>query len=251
MKLLIGSALAASVAMSPLADARTLAKLPAKLDPAKAYALVEIGNIDEGKVRGVLTLARYDAARNDIALLGKPNDKPSLAHEAIGKPLVKDKLRNLYLLELDPGQWVIEGANGTAFSLGSRTFTLAAGSVIDLGVAAVTTDYAEGEAPYKITAGKALKLGLLGAFAGDAMPQPIPKAVAFRARTANDLALPRTALGEARAVDWGSEVKFGNYLGGLVNRMGGRKTRPGAAPPTTAAAAPSSLTPQPQDPAAE
>lgn len=216
------------LASSVPASGKTLVKLPAKPDPTKAYILVEVSNIDDAKVKGQLTVARYDAARSDIALLSKASEKPELAHETIGKPLVKDKLRNLYLLELAAGQWVIEGANGTAFSLGSRTFDLAAGTLTDLGVAAVTTDYAEGETAYKITAGKALKMGLFGAFAGDAMPQPIPKAVAFRARTASDLALAGTAIGPVKAVTWGGEVKFGNYLGGLVNRMGGRKDRPGA-----------------------
>lgn len=235
MKRLPVLALAALMFSFP-ASGKTLVKLPAKPDPAKAYVLVEVSTIDDGKVKGQLTVARYDAARSDIAVLSKPGEKPALAHETIGKPLIKDKQRNLYLLELAAGQWVIEGANGTAFSLGSRTFDLAAGTLIDLGVAAVTTDYAEGETAYKITAGKALKMGLFGAFAGDALPQPIPKAVAFRTRTASDLALAGTAMGPVKAVEWGGEVKFGNYLGGLVNRMGGRKTRPGADPTATAAA---------------
>ena len=235
MKRFLAWTLVAAVAGAAPVDARTLVKLPVNLDPTKAYVLVEVGNIDNGKVKGQLTLARYDAARSDIAMLAKAQDKPALAHETLGKPLVKDKQRNLYLLELAAGQWVIEGANGTAFSLGSRTFDLAAGTLTDLGVAAVSTDYAEGEAAYKFTAGKALKMGLFGAFAGDAMPPLIPKAVAFRARIASDLALAGTAMGPVKAVEWGGEVKFGNYLGGLVNRMGGRKTRPGAEPTATAA----------------
>ena len=226
MRSLLVCACAALVLSSPPVAAKALTKLPAKLDPARAYALVEVGNIDDGKLKGQLTVARYDSATNDIAVVEKT--KPKLSHETIGKPLVKDDKRRLYLLELSPGQWVIEGANGTAFSLGSRTFELTAGALTDLGIATVTTDYAEGETPYKLTAGKALKLGLFGAFAGgDALPQPIPKAVAFRARTASDLAVPKIAAGEAKPVAWGGEVRFGNYLGGLVNRMGGRKDRPG------------------------
>lgn len=228
MKMLVVGALAGLIVLSPTAEAKTLAKLPASLDPARAYVLVEVGNIDDAKIKGALTLARYDSATSDIAVLEQA--KLAQARETIGKPLVKEDKRRLHLLELSPGQWVIEGANGTAFSLGSRTFELAAGTLTDLGVATVTTDYAEGETPYKLTAGKALKLGLFGAFAGgSALPQPIPKAVSFRARTAADLALPRIASSEAKPVAWGSEVKFGNYLGGLVNRMGGRKDRPGSA----------------------
>lgn len=244
MKLFVAGALAALIVIAPSAGAKTLAKLPPKLDPARAYVLVEVANLDDGNLKGMLTVARYDAATNDIAVLetakSKPKAKLALAHESLGKPLLQDKKRRLYLLELGAGQWVIEGANGTAFSLGSRTFELAAGTLTDLGVATVTTDYAEGEAPYKLTAGKALKLGLFGAFAGgDALPQPIPKAVGFRARTATDLAMPQVANGAARPVAWGGEVRFGNYLGGLVNRIGGRKDRPGAVgtEPATAPAA--------------
>lgn len=223
MRLSAAIALAALFAASPV-QAKTLDKLPAKLNPTKAYAVVEVGNLDDARAKGVLTLARYDTSAGDIAFLDKAAKKPVLAHESLGKPLVQEKSRRLYLLELVPGQWVIEGANGTAFSLGSRTFELVAGQVTDLGIATVTTDYAEGESAYKLTAGKALKLGLFGAFAGgSALPQPIPTAVNFRARAANDLVVPKLA---TEPVEWGAEVKFGNYLGGLVNRMGGRKDRP-------------------------
>ena len=231
MKMLLTVA-ALLLAASPAA-AKTLTKPPAKLDPTKAYALVKVGNLDDAKAKGALTLARYDASANDISVLDKAAKKPSPAHETIGKPLLQDKQRRLYLLELVPGLWVVEGANGTAFSLGSRTFELTAGKVTDLGVAKVTTDYAEGETAYKLTAGKALKLGLFGGFAGSsALPQPIPKAVNFRPRTASDLSQPVLP---TKPVEWGREVKFGNYLGGLVNRMGGRKDRPGnVADPVTA-----------------
>lgn len=224
------------LAASPVA-AKSLAKPPARLDPAMAYVLVEVGNLDGQNQKGVLTLARWDTERKDVALLSSAKGKPQLAHEATAKAIVQEKKRRLYLIELLPGQWVVEGANGTAFSLGARSFALAAGTVTDLGVAAVTTDYAEGEEAYKLTAGKALKLGLLGAFAGgSAMPQPIPKAVTFRARSAGDLMPPKLPAAAA-TVTWDGEFKFGNHLGGLVNRMGGRKARTAAAEAPAAASA--------------
>lgn len=242
------------------AQARSLSKLPTRLDPAKAYVLVEIGQVDGTKAQGQITLARYAAGPGDVRGLGRAQApavagaKPEKAdpHETTIKQLVKDGPRRLYLFELEPDLWVVEGANGTAFSLGSATLQLASGSVTDLGVATVTHDFAEGEEPFKMTAGNLAKMTLLGGLLlGSAKPPPVPMAVTFRPRTARDLALPALFTAQVRAAEWSGPVKFGNYLGGLVNRMGGRKARPGAAPPSTGAAAPSSPAPQPQDAAAE
>ncbi|HEX7742494.1 MAG TPA: hypothetical protein VF442_08700, partial [Sphingobium sp.] len=40
----------------------------------------------------------------------------------------------------------------------------------------------------------------------------------------SDMPLP-SILAQAKPVVWASEVRFGNHLGGLINRMGGRKAR--------------------------
>lgn len=216
--------------------AKVLKQLPAKLDPAKAYVLVEIGQVEGTKAQGQLTFARYAAEPGDVRGLGRAAAAPGAnpgrkenPHETTVKQLVKDGPRRLYLLELEPDLWVVEGANGTAFSLGSATVRLAPGSITDLGVATVIRDYAEGEEPYKLTGGKLAKIALLGMFAGSAMPQPVPMAVSFRPRTASDIALPAMLAPQAVGVAWGDPVKFGNHLGGLVNRMGGRAARPDAA----------------------
>ena len=51
MKMLVVGAMAGLIVLSPAAGAKTLVKLPANLDPIKAYALVEVGNTDDAKIK--------------------------------------------------------------------------------------------------------------------------------------------------------------------------------------------------------
>lgn len=255
---LLVSLLAALALTVPAFALGVLRKLPAQLDPAKAYIVVESGKLDNGLLFGSLVLARYDAARGDIAEAtprpkGHKGDWVIDNRVYLQKPLLKDKQRNLYLAELDPGLWVIEGANDTAFSLGSSTLRLEAGTVTDLGVATVYSDCPEGDKCETLTMGRLLKGGLMGGLFGSIKPPPMPKAVDFRARGTADLQLPALLAAAAHPVSWSGEVRFGNYLGGLINRMGGRKARPGAVPPQvapTAAVQPApAASPQPSVPA--
>lgn len=222
------------ILIAPPAFARTLDKAPAALDPAKAYVIAEIGKLDDGLIYGTLVLARYDTASADIVVAAPPpggkipkggwqqGDRVVLI-----KPAVKAGDRRLYIAELDPGLWVVEGANDTAFSLGSSTLQLAPGSVTDLGVVSVYSDFAEGQKRDVVTTGRLLKGALLGGIFGRVVPVAMPKAITIRARGPSDIALP-PVFATARAAEWADEVRFGNHLGGLVNRMGGRKARPGA-----------------------
>lgn len=216
-------------AAAPLA-AKSLKAVPVTLDPAKAYLLVEIGPVAGMKVGGQLTLARYDRTNADVRGLGRASGAPlpakAIVREFTGTALAKDGARRLYLLELEPDFWIVEGANGTAFSLGSSGAAFAAGTVTDLAVAVVANDYGDGEGPYKLTAGKLAKAALLGPlFGGGIAPKPVPTAVTFRARGPNDLALPPALATRTVAVSWSGPFKFGNHLGGLINRMGGRAAR--------------------------
>lgn len=216
---------------TPAWASRTYDKLPAALDPAKAYVVVEIGKVDEAMLDGTLVFGRYDAEKGDVAA---PTPPPGGKIPRGGwqldnrvhliKPMTKAKGHRLFLAELDPGLWVVEGANDTSFSLGSSTMQLAAGMVVDVGVASVYSDFPEGEKRDVLTAGRMMKGALMGGIFGSVMPAPMPKAVDFRARTAGDMPLPALLAG-ARPVEWTGEVRFGNGLGGLVNRMGGRKAR--------------------------
>lgn len=213
------------------ASAGTLNKVPTALDPTKAYMVVEIGKLDDGLLHGFLVISRYDAASADVAQptpLGGKSSKKGLALDnriSVLKPAVKNGDRRFYVVEADPGLWVIEGANDTAFSLGSSTIKLNAGTVTDLGVVTVYSDFADGEKRDVLTAGRALKGALVGGIFGRTLPASVPKAIDVRGRTPSDMPLPPIFAGVARPVEWDREVRFGNHLGGLVNRMGGRKAR--------------------------
>lgn len=241
MKQIVAVVLALTLAV-PAQASRTHSKMPKALDPGKAYVVVEIGKLDGALLDGTLVLARYDAAKGDVA---EATAKPT-AHKGdwaldnrvyLQKPVVKGEGKRLFLAELDPGLWVVEGTNDTAFSLGSSTLELAAGSVTDLGVVSVYSDFPEGEKRDVLTTGRLFKSALMGPLFGGRMPKPMPKAIDLRTRTAGDMSLPPllgAAQGEYR---WAGEVRFGNHLGGLVNRMRGRKARAAAAEATATAVA--------------
>lgn len=234
--------LVAATAFAQPALAKSLKSVPVRLDPTKAYVLVEVGPVQGSKVQGQLVLARYDRDKADVRGLGRAADAPlpgkANPRETTGAALVKADARRLYLLEVEPDFWVVEGANGTAFSLGSAGVTLAPGTVTDLGVASVVNDYLEGDGPEKLTAGKLAKIALLGPFAGGSVkPKPAPAAATFRPREAGDLPVPDALKAQLVTATWSAPVKFGNHLGGLVNRLGGRKARAEAGPSPAATAA--------------
>lgn len=216
------------------------------LDPNAAYVLVEIQYLENAllkgtKMPGTLTIARYDPVNSDVrggdlspstALPEKVS--PRIVFQA--KPIAKTKTSRQYLVKIEPDTWVVEGASGTAFSLGSMMFTINPGEIVDLGIVKPVVDWVEGEGP------KSMMGGMMGAmFFGSMKPKEVrPVRIEWHARTASDIS-PPAAL-EGRQIIPAAFVPgatFGNYLGGLVNRFGGRATRPesGVALPVPAAQA--------------
>lgn len=229
---------AALIALPAVANAQAvLKKAPVVLDPAKAYVVVELGQLDGAMLPASLVIARYDVQLQDIA---EPTPRVSGAKgrytpdnrlTLLGGAMANDGKKRLMVAEVPPGLWVIEGANDTAFSLGSSTVDLAPGSVTDLGVANVYSDFPEGEERQIATAGSMLKGALSGGLLGGVLPKPMPRAVDFRPRQHGDLQLPAPFAAKAAGVAWAGQVEFGNYLGGMVNRMGGIKSRGAPASP--------------------
>ena len=227
------AAAAASLVAAPVA-ADTLKKVPAQLNPAKAYILVEYklmpnplagfpGSRKTMPLTSGLTFARYDAALGDIRGLGKAKANPVPGKQLAAEPfrnreIVKGDAARLHLIEVEPDTWVVQGFGNTSFSLGSYAFKLEPGTVTDLGVAEPAMDWAEGERAQN--AGDLMKTALLGPFAK--RPDIAPARVSFRPRTERDIqvpvGLPRDKL---RTVSFVANAKFGNYLGGLVNRIEG------------------------------
>jgi hypothetical protein len=237
MKLaLLGLAGAATVCAST-ATAETLKKVPATLNPAKAYILVEYklqknpyggfpGSRRTIPLQAGLIFARYDPKLGDVRGKGKAATSPvpagQFAAESFrNKPVAKSEDSRLFLLELEPDIWVVQGFGDTSFSLGSYSFALTPGAIVDLGVVSAERDWAEGQKPPGV--GSIIGAAFAGPFAKS--PDIAPLRAAFRPRTSGDIAVPAELPADrVHPVFFTPGATFGNYLGGLVNRVEGVNT---------------------------
>jgi hypothetical protein len=224
----------------PLLFVAVLLALPAaasakdrELDPRAVYVVIDIEDLENPVVKGThvpgaVTLGRYDPQAQDIrggelspgtALPGREAPRVTVDRRPVTKA---DGVRQ-YVVELVPDTWVIEGASGTAFSLGSVSFEIGPGEVIDLGVVRPRVDLVEGEEAMSVGD---LALKALIPFSSMRPKNIRPVWLEWHARTASDLPLP-AILGArgATPVTFVQGATFGNYLGGLVNRLGGRAER--------------------------
>jgi hypothetical protein len=225
---------ALALAVAAPAAATTLKQVPAALNPAKAYVLVEYkllknpyggfpGSRKTMPLKTGLVLARYDPALGDIRGMGKAKANPVPAGQQAAegfrsKPLAKGPASRLFLLEVEPDLWVVQGFGGTSFSLGSYTMALAPGSVTDLGVVEAEPDWAEGQD--RPSTGRLLGSALAGPFAKS--PDVAPMRLSFRPRGPGDLPIPAGLPADrVKPAEFTAGAKFGNYLGGLVNRIEG------------------------------
>lgn len=203
-----------------------------KIDPSASYVLVDIGDLEDAMIQGAnvpgnIVIARYHPADRDIRggnlSPGSALDSKALTRITIHKnPVVKIKGMRQYLIKVEPDIWVIEAINGTAMSLGSRSFEVKAGQVVDLGVIKPRTDWVEGE---KAPSASSAALGAI--FLGRTRPKTVrPIYGEWHARSSNDFSVPsflkHLQVVEANYVE---DATFGNYLGGLVNRFGGLAAR--------------------------
>jgi hypothetical protein len=243
LRLLLLAAMTVALGVGVTADAaELLRRVPATLDPARGYVLVEIRNQDATRLPGSIMLARYDPVGGDVRG-GTRSPASAVPHGEDGRVAISSKAlerahdSRLYLVALEPDIWVIEGSGGTAFSLDSRTFRIAAGQILDLGVLSPRTDWPEGESAPRLTAGRLAGMALLGPFAR--APVQRPMMLDMRARGAGDLAIPAPLAAAIAPAQFQAGARFGNYLGGLVNRIDGRRGRPDAPPAGAALPAPS------------
>jgi hypothetical protein len=206
-------------------SSNVLKAVPAKLDPSKAYILVDLRKGRAlSNAQGTINFARYDMAHGDLRGLGRAASAPlpgkqSAFAEFRNRPIGKAKGVRQYLFELEPDTWVIAGVANTSFSLGSSGLRVESGQVVDLGVVSTELDATEGsgELSAKDVLG-AMFIGGLLAGRGD----PSPSCATVRPRGSGDLPLPAglnaTNVSKPEFV---RGLRFGNYLGGLVNRIEG------------------------------
>lgn len=225
---------AAGLAVASPAHADTLKKVPATLNPAKAYVLVEYklqaspyagfpGSRKTLPLQAGLALARFDPALGDVRGMGKAKSNPAPANQAAiepfrNKPIAKGSDSRLFLLELEPDTWVVQGYGDTSFSLGSYSFVLTPGAIVDLGIVSVERDWAEGQKPPD--AGSIIGAAFLGPFAKS--PDIAPLRATFRPRGSSDMGFPAgIPADKVVPIAFTPGATFGNYLGGLVNRIEG------------------------------
>ena len=206
------------------ATANAQSKPAGQFKPDKAYLLVQVDPVEfkmmgtNRIVTGVL-FAPYDVQKKQVRS-GVTAQK---------NPIAKDGKRRLFLLEIDPGTWVIAGTSGsgaalgsaeTSFSLGSYHFDARAGEVLDLGVFKPEREES-GNPDSRLSGGK-----LIGMMFLHQRIEPVPSRVEIRPRGQGDIAIPAWLASKSLvhpAFVYGGT--FGNSLGGLVNRIDGKDGR--------------------------
>ncbi len=190
----------------------------------KAYLLVQVDPVEmkllgTNKITTGILFAPYDPATKQVRA----------GVMALKDPVAKDEKRRLYLVEVDPGTWVIAGtgASGaslgsadTSFSLGSYHFEAKAGELIDLGVFLPARE----ESDNPDTKMNAMKL--LGGPLFGGRVEPVPNRMDIRPRGEGDVPVPLWLAAKPMIQPlfvYGGT--FGNSLGGLVNRVDGKEGR--------------------------
>ena len=250
MKRIVMGLFVQSIMASLNANSAPLKVVPSQLNESKAYILVEY-KLTRNKLRLLpgsrefvpliegLSFARYDPALADVRGAGRAVTNPVPAKQAAVEPFRSRELQKgpgsrLFLLEVEPDIWVVQSWGTTSFSLGSYRFKLEPGIVTDLGIVTAAPDWAEGDGPP--TAGDVASAVLLGPFAKH--PKVAPARAEFRPRTPDDMTIPASIPADrVRPVIFTAGARFGNYTGGLVNRIEGvnavAKARQAASAPTT------------------
>lgn len=213
---------AALLTIAPTVDAKI--KSAEEMKAEKAYLLVQVDPV-EVKILGTsqvttgVLFAPYDPVTKQVRA----------GVMALKDPVTKDGKRRLYLVEIDPGTWVIAGTGAssaslgsadTSFSLGSYHFEAKAGDLVDLGVFLPAREVSDNP-DTKMNAVKLLGGPLFGG-----RVEPVPNRLGIRPRGDGDVPVPAWLASKAATQPlfvYGGT--FGNSLGGLVNRVDGKDGR--------------------------
>lgn len=168
--------------------------------------------------------------RNDGGNLRTTNarrikDAAAVYYEA--KPLVVDNDLGLFLIPINPGRWVIGGVNGTALTLGSYAFDAPVGAVTYVGKVIVGNEDGSSEVPEIKRRGEAPESALIRRSA------PMIATLVLRRPNLSDIpmsALPPSVRDHVISAKIEEDVRFNNYLSGVVNRAADLGPMPHAAP---------------------
>jgi hypothetical protein len=219
--LAILAALAASFVAVPAAMAANPLK-PEKFvfDPARGYILVRVGPVGDSGNADPVYFVRMDPANPKQTLwsfgMRAINSKKESDAAMVwgGDNFGNDGKTSLYLVPVNPGEWVIGGAGGTSMSLGSYGFTVKPGEITYVGTILTGRENGKSDIP-EIKAAKLsedlVEFGtLMNIVMSDAIlvtppaaGDPIPEAIATHGVTHASLV---------------PDVRFNNFLAAMINR---------------------------------
>lgn len=143
------------------------------------------------------------------------------------KPLVTRDDSGLFLIPVKPGRWVVGGANGTALTLGSYAFNVPVGAVTYLGKVIVGNEDGSSQVPEIRARAESPETSLIKRSA------LMFTTIVFSYPKLSDVphdALPASASDRLIAAEIEKNVRFNNYLGGVINRAADLGPMPHADP---------------------
>ncbi|HMJ93132.1 MAG TPA: hypothetical protein VK472_03430 [Allosphingosinicella sp.] len=215
------AALAASFVAVPAAMAANPLK-PEKFvfDPARGYILVRVGPVGDSGNADPVYFVRMDPAHPGQTLWSfgmRPINSKKESDAAMvwgGDNFGNDGKTSLYLVPVNPGEWVIGGAGGTSMSLGSYGFTVKPGEITYVGTILTGRENGKSDIPEIKAATLSQDLVEFGTLMNIVMSDailvtpsaagdPIPEAIASHGVTHASL-IPG--------------VRFNNFLAAMINR---------------------------------
>jgi hypothetical protein len=151
----------------------------------------------------------------DLRTINARSIKDAAAIYYESKPLVFRDDMGLFLIPLKPGRWVIGGANGTALTLGSYAFGVPAGAVTYVGQVIVGNEDGSSQVPEIKIRGQAPESALIRRSA------PMIATLVLRRPALSDVpvdTLPTSVTDHLISAKIEEDVRFNNYLSGVVNR---------------------------------
>jgi hypothetical protein len=196
--------------------AETQKAVPAKLDPARAYLLVRMGE-RTANLWNTLTIAAYDDKVQDLRGIGRAKANPVAKTEdriAVFGPkghLTEQDHVRTYLMTVTPGRYVITSGPTTCFCLGSYQFDAAAGMILDMGTLYIGPE--NGSSTWKALAGLRSSPDI------EQRGYTVPEAMAIYPVTTAMAVPPGLEAFPRFKANYAPARRFGNHSGLLLNRV--------------------------------